>query len=119
VQLLCQEIVFLKNEQYPNRRRLATLYDVEAAVPEALSSGSLFFADIQNNQIDTTGLAILRFLAAQGEGAIVTKETLSHQFPDNLHSTLNLLLRRELIEQVGDHYRFQVELIRRWFAQKQ
>jgi hypothetical protein len=117
VQLLCQEIVFLKNEQYPNRRRLATLYDVEAAVPEALSSGSLFFADIQNNQVEAAGLAVLRFLAAQGEGAIVTKETLSSQFPDRLDSTLNLLLRRELIEQVGDRYRFQVELIRRWFAQ--
>jgi hypothetical protein len=116
VQLLCQEIVFLKNEQYPNRRRLATLYDVEAAVPKALSSGSLFFADIQNNQVEAAGLAVLRFLAAQGEGAIVTKETLSRQFRERLDSTLDLLLRRELIEQISDGYRFQVELIRRWFA---
>ena len=66
--------------------------------------------------IGRVGLAILRFLAAQGEGAIASRETLSRQFGDRLHSTLNLLLRRELIEQVGDGYRFQVELIRRWFA---
>jgi hypothetical protein len=30
--------------------------------------------------------------------------------------TLALLLRRELIEVVAGGYRFQVELIRRWFA---
>lgn len=117
VQLLCSEIVTLKNEHNPSIRRLATLSNVEAAVPEALSSGSLFFADIQNNQVNADGLAILRFLAAQGERATVSKEVLSRQFCDRLDSTLDLLLRRELIEPVGDGYRFQVELIRRWFAQ--
>jgi hypothetical protein len=117
VQLLCAEIVALKNEQEPSVRRLATLADVEAAVPEALSSGSVFFfADIQNNQVNAEGLELLRFLAAKGEGATVTKEVLSRQFRERLDSTLDLLLRREIIEQVGDGYRFQVELIRRWFA---
>lgn len=115
VQLLCAEIVVLKNEQDPSIRRLATLADVEEAVSEALSSGQMFFLDIQNNQVNADGLEILRFLAAQGEGALVSKETLSREFPDNLDSTLDLLLRRELIEPVGDRYRFQVELIRRWF----
>ena len=118
LQLLCGEIVALKNEQDPVIRRLATLADVEGAVPEALSSGSLFFADIDRNQVDATGLAILHFIAAQGEGAIVSRKTLSHQFPDQLESSLKLLLRRELIETIGDGYRFQVELIRCWFAQK-
>ena len=116
VQLLCAKIVVLKNEQDPSIRRLATLADVEEAVPQALSSGSFFFADIQNNQVNFDGLEILRFLAAQGEAAIASQEALSRKFPDNLDSTLDLLLRRELIEQVGDRYRFQVELIRRWFA---
>jgi hypothetical protein len=36
------------------------------------------------------------------------------QFPD-ADITFNLLLQRELIEEVDDGYRFQVELIRRWF----
>jgi hypothetical protein len=119
VQLLCAEIVALKNEQDPSIRRLASLADVEAAVPEALNSGSFFFADIQNNQVNAEGLEVLRFLAAQGEGAIVSKKNLSCEFPDGLNSILNLLLRRELIEQVGDGYRFQVELIRRWFTKAQ
>ena len=115
VQLLCSEIVALKNEQDPSVRRLATVADVEAAVPEALSTGSFFFADIQNNQIDALGLAILRHIAARGEGATVPRKTIVQQFSD-CNSTLNLLLQRELIEEIDNSYRFQVELIRRWFA---
>ncbi|WDD33899.1 ATP-binding protein [Nostoc sp. UHCC 0926] len=114
VQLLCAEIIVLKNEQDPSIRRLATLADVEAAIPEALQSGSFFFADIQNNQVDATGQAILRFIAAQGEGAIVSRQTLLQQFSD-ANITFSLLLQRELIEEVDDGYGFQVELIRRWF----
>ncbi|QFS44358.1 hypothetical protein GXM_01831 [Nostoc sphaeroides CCNUC1] len=115
VQLLCAEIIVLKNEQDPSIRRLATLADVEAAIPEALQSGGFFFADIQNNQVDAAGQAILRFIAAQGEGAIVSHQTLLQHFPD-ADITFNLLLQRELIEEVDDGYGFQVELIRRWFV---
>ncbi|MEH2014924.1 nSTAND1 domain-containing NTPase [Nostoc sp.] len=115
VQLLCAEIIVLKNEQDPYIRRLATLADVEAAIPEALQSGGFFFADIQNNQVDATGQAILRFIAAQGEGATVSRQTLLQQFPD-ANVTFSLLLQRELIEEVDDGYGFQVELIRRWFV---
>ena len=115
IQLLCAEIIALKNEQNPSIRRLATLADVEAAIPEALSVGSFFFADIQSNQADAAGLAILQFLAAQGEGEIVSRLTILQSFPDK-SDALNLLLQRELIEEVSEGYRFQVELIRRWFA---
>ncbi|MFN6482942.1 AAA family ATPase [Nostoc sp. DedQUE02] len=114
VQLLCAEIIVLKNEQDPSIRRLATLADVKAAIPQALKSGGFFFADIQNNQVDATGQAILRFIAAQGEGTIVSRQTLLQQFAD-ADITFNLLLQRELIEEVDDGYSFQVELIRRWF----
>jgi hypothetical protein len=114
VQLLCAEIVALKNEQPPAVRRLASLDDVRAAVPEALNHGSFFFADIERNQVNATELALLRFLASQGEGAVV------HQFPSGRESqldrALDRLMRRELIEWTGEGYRFQVELIRRWFT---
>jgi len=115
IQLLCAEIIALKNEQDPSIRRRATLADVEAAIPEALSVGSFFFADIQSNQADAAGLAILQFLAARGEGATVTRLTILQYFPDK-SDAINLLLQRELIEEVSEGYRFQVELIRRWFA---
>jgi hypothetical protein len=118
VQLLCAEIVTLKNEQAPALRRLARLVDVEEAAWRALKGGSLFFADIQCNQVDATGLALLRFLAGQGEGVVVGREALAHQFPHQLDRTLDRLIRRELIEGVDTGYRFQVELTRRWFAQQ-
>jgi hypothetical protein len=119
VQLLCAEIVALKNEQEPAVRRLASLADVEAAIPEALNSGSFFFADIQRNQIDARGLAILQTLVAQGEGASLDRQSLGNlaglQDIDQLDQALTRLLQRELIEAVEGGYRFQVELIRRSF----
>ncbi|NEU75229.1 ATP-binding protein [Hassallia byssoidea VB512170] len=118
VQLLCNEIVDIKNQQRPGSRRLATSKEVEAAVPQALTNGSFFFADIQNNQIKESELKVLRFLAEKGEGITVSKKALSRDFPDSFDSSINLLLRRELIEEAEDGYRFQVELIRQWFAQK-
>jgi len=96
-------------------RRLATLADVEAVIPEALSVGSFFFADIQSNQVDAAGLAILQFLAAQGEGEIVSGKTILPEFPDS-YDAVGLLMQRELIEEVGDGYCFQFELMRRHFV---
>jgi hypothetical protein len=120
VQLLCAEIVAYKNEQEPDARRLATLADIEAAIPAALTSGSFFFADIQRNQVDATGLAVLQTLAAQGQGASVPATRLADlaglQDGSQFEQALKLLLRRELLEDTAGGYRFQVELIRRWFA---
>ncbi len=116
VQLLCAEVVALKNEQAPSVRRLARLADVEAAVPAALGSGSFFFADIEHNQVNADGSRLLRVIAAQGEGAVVARETLAAHAPDPLDAGLALLTRRDVIESVDGGYRFQVELIRRWFT---
>jgi hypothetical protein len=117
VQLLCAEVIGLKNTQPPSQRRLVQLDDIEAAVPEALRRGSFFFADIQRNQIDAAGLDILRRLAAHGEAATVARSALAHQRPQALEHALGVLVRRDLIEAANGGYRFQVELIRRWFAQ--
>jgi hypothetical protein len=118
VQLLCAEIVALKNEQSPETRRLARLSDVEEAVPKALNHGSFFFTDIERNQVDAAGLTILRFLASQGERMVNDRDLLDRQFPnsDEMNRALVLLVRKELIEWVGESCQFQVELIRRWFA---
>lgn len=115
IQLMCSEIVTLKNKQPITERRLVHLDDVEAAVPGALQHGRFFFADIANNQVTKTGLTILRFLAAQGEKSLVTKEELRARFPEEFELSISNLLQRELIEPVENSYRFQVELIRRWF----
>jgi len=117
VQLLCGEIVAYKNEQAPSVRRLATLADVEAAIPEALEHGSMFFSDIESNQVDDTALAVLRYIASQGEGSTASQSQLAQHISEDLPPAIDRLLRRELIELTSDGYRFQVELIRRWFAE--
>lgn len=116
IQLICSEIITLKNKQNINERRLAKVSDVEAAILGALQHGRFFFADIANNQVTSQGLAMLRFLAAHGEGAIINPPLLLSTCPDHYEATLKNLLQRELIEPANDGYRFQVELIRRWFA---
>ena len=82
VQLLCSEIVALKNEQDPSFRRFAFVADVEAAMAEALGHGIFFFTNIERDQVDETGLTLLRFLAAYGEGAIVSWADLARRFPN-------------------------------------
>jgi hypothetical protein len=114
VQLLCHEIVSYKNRQPPDQRRLATTADVEAAVPNALEVGQLFFEDIAQNQIGETGQAILRELAFYDNGS-AGQQDLSGRFGGGFEASLALLRQRDLIEIADGRYRFQVELIRRWF----
>ncbi|PDW02912.1 hypothetical protein [Candidatus Viridilinea mediisalina] len=116
VQLLCAEVVALKNMHDPAIRRLATLNDVEDAIPEALASGDMFFADIANNQIDASGRTILRTIATAGPEVSTPRATLEPLVGSSLDSAIHLLQQRDLIEFVDGGYRFQVELIRRWFA---
>lgn len=115
-QLLCAEIVALKNEQPPATRRHATLADVAAALPLALEHGSFFFADIERNQVDAAARAVLRYLAGQGEGAVLAREALTAHCPGDIELALTQLLRRDLLEQRAAGYGFQVELVRRWFV---
>lgn len=116
-QLLCSEIVNLKNQQDISIRHLVQVSDVEAAIPGALQNGSFFLSDIRNNQIKTkTALAMLKYIAAKGEAAIVNEQELQAQFPEDFEASKANLLQRELIEATGENaYRFQVELIRRYF----
>jgi hypothetical protein len=116
IQLLCAEIVALKNEQVPATRRLATAADVETAVAAALEHGSFFFADIEHNQVSRNGLRLLRYLAEQGEGTLITSQDLPPALTIEAEADLALLVRRDLIEQVNGGFRFQVEMVRRWFA---
>lgn len=118
LQLLCNALVHLKNNQRDTQRFTAQLNDVEAAMQEVFKTGIFFFTEIEFNQITKTGKRVLRLMASHGESALVSKDTLQAQFSTELTETLALLLRRELIETIGESYRFQVEIVRRWFAQR-
>jgi hypothetical protein len=118
IQLICSEIVTLKNKQNINERRFAQVSDVDAAIPGALQHGRFFFADIANNQVTKTSLAMLQFLATYDEGQIANEETLRTHCPEEFEVTIANLRQRELVEQLGNGYCFQVELIRRWFINR-
>ncbi|NOX61743.1 MAG: ATP-binding protein [Chloroflexi bacterium] len=115
IQLLCHELVIVKNRQPLSQRRMATVADVEEAAARALDVGRLFFEDIERNQVGGNGRIILRFMAAQGKNAVIERGRLAALVGDALDETLAQLQLRDLIEQDGTGYRFQVELIRRWF----
>ena len=118
IQLVCAEIVSIKNKQNIVERRFANLNDVEAAVPGALQHGRFFFADIANNQVNSKGARLLKYVAAKGEFAVVPKEELLAQCAnvEEFEDIMLKLSQRELLEPLGNGYRFQVELIRRWFS---
>ena len=120
VQLLCAEIVALKNEQPPAHRRLATVADVETAVPEALQHGSFFFADMEQNQVNPVGREILRLMSGYDEQETTPREVLVAFVPSlmALEDALITLQQRELIQAVEGGYHFQVDLVRRWFAER-
>ena len=121
VQLLCAEIIALKNEQNARVRYCSTVDDVDAAVPHALERGRQFFAEIETNQLDADAVAALRTLAACSAVHAVPRDELVCAIEDKsqhrIDDVLSLLTRRELIEITPNGYAFQVELIRRWFAQ--
>jgi len=114
IQLLCSEIVTRKNEQEPKSRHIAHLDDIELALPEAFSKGKFIIGSLEE-EVDDAGLAILRYIAKQGEKSIVSHETLSNRYPDKIDQAISLLLKRDFIEKADGGYRFQVEMIRLWF----
>ncbi len=119
IQLLCAEIVALKNEQPAAERRLAKVTDVETAVPEALIHGSFFFADMKRNQVNDVERELLYLLAREEEGTAVSRQTLVDYFPSlmALEDALSRLQQREFIQgNETNGYQFQIELVRRWFA---
>ncbi|OQY43122.1 MAG: hypothetical protein B6242_15350 [Anaerolineaceae bacterium 4572_78] len=100
IQLLCYHLVNVKNTQPLDQRRLVTVADVESTVPISLKQGtSFFFTDIETNQINTTCLTLLRFMAQLGEGKILSRQTLAEHVADEskFEHAMKLLLRRDAI----------------------
>ena len=122
VQLVCAEIVALKNAGPAARRREVTTDDVDAALPLVLERGQQFFVDIELNQADAAGRAVLRWLAAaettDASGTErTTSERIARHLPDvDVPATLEALARRDVIERVDGDWRFEVEAVRSWFA---
>ncbi len=116
LQLLCDRVVELKNQQPEQVRFLTTPEDVEAAVAPALFEASFFFAELIANQISPQGHAALRVLARRGPGEALRLGALPLVSGGDELQVWSQLQRRDLVELSSDGYRFQNELIRRYFA---
>jgi len=119
LQLLCEEIVEVKNEQPPESRLNVQLEDIATAIPAALEQGEAFFVDIRTKQLTLTARQVLEFIAAQPARLVsyVQLETVFSSISEvELQAALQLALKRELIYQDdSSNYGFLVELIRRTF----
>ena len=116
VQLTCQELVNHLNSQ---RRRRASVADVEVVLEEALVRGEFHFVEIWN----TAGPMERQVLSAvaQEEDGALTLEQLRRRTglkETDLQSALARLCRRDLLELKDEGYRFQVELVRRWWRKR-
>jgi len=118
VQSICYELVMLKNEQPPQKRFTAELSDVDEAARRSLASISFFFVDMRGSQINPGTAAMLDYLADRGEGGRIAHSEWTERFPANFDQNLALALKRDLVEQVDGGYRFQIEMVRRWFEKR-
>lgn len=111
VQLLCQELVHLLNER---GEREATVADVATVIPRAFSRGSTLYFQYLRDDAGPEGNAILTRLAKAGPKAALAASVLTGNQPA-FQGALQRLLDRDLVEEVEDGIRFEVELVRRWW----
>ncbi len=115
IQLLCAEIVALKNSQPAASRWLVQPAEVAALIPTVLERGSFFFADLEHNQLSASEQALLRSIAA-APGLQATLATLQAAHPAPIEPLLRRLVQHDILEKHAEAYRFQVELFRHWFS---
>ena len=101
VQLLCTVIVDHLNRE---KRRLATPDDVQTCIPIAIETGGMYFRELWTSLSDAEQ-EVLEYL--------ITEQT-PHPSPK---STIRRLIRKEILEKVGDCYRFQVPLVETFITQ--
>jgi hypothetical protein len=118
VQSLCFELVMLKNEQPLSSRFRVTPQDLELALRNAQTGNIIFFNDLYHNQLSPLAASMAIALARQGPHTCLPVDEWQKIAPLYDESGLAELLKRDVIEPVNGAYRFQVEFIRRWFAEQ-
>lgn len=115
IQLLCDEVIVLKNEQPLDCRWKVSLEDVEEATESALEAGSMFFYFMQS-QFNEAEVRFLKRLAR--------KHSISYGSESKVHkdtekvSTIKTAVDLDIIYSHAGTYTFQIELVRRWFSQE-
>lgn len=118
IQLLCYEIVLLKNRQKVELRLNATVEDVQQSATKALDSGRLFFADIERNQLSAESVDLLKWLVAETEEVYFSLDLIKQGDFLDVEKMLRLLESKEILRRTNESYHFESKLIRMWFSQK-
>jgi len=129
IQLLCHGLVTRFNrqnfEEDAERERRFHLADVDAVVasPEFFRDGDAYFTGVwaqADNGAQTCQQTLLRLLSRAANG--MTIQDLADQSGlsvEQTQSALTLLRRHDVISESDDGWRFTVELMRQWVAQKE
>lgn len=120
IQLLCYELILLKNEQPVKQRCQISLHDLEEACRLATLSGEFFFIDILKNQIRQEMQQPLIYLAKNTKNdSVLSYDQWKNGASGDVDSTIILASRRDIIKRThNDEYGFQIEWIRRWFENR-
>ncbi len=118
VQSICFEVVMLKNEQPLAIRYKVSPDDLEEALQRAQASNLIFFNDLVHNQLSPLAASMAIALARQGAQTCLSPLEWQKAAPYFSESGLAELITRDVVEAVNGDYRFQVEFIRRWFAEQ-
>lgn len=113
IQLLCANVISLKNSQELEKRFIATVDDVNRAADTTLKTAMSVFGTIVNHLGEQTQ-QILKYVAQQNTA--VDLATLETQQFDQLKENVDKALQLGVIEKTDAGYQFQVELMRRYFA---
>jgi hypothetical protein len=110
-------------EQGVERERRFSLSDVEAVIsaPEFFRDGNAYFTGVwvQADKSEPLGQTIvLRALAQSEMGMTIEEITQANLAPENVQHTLEALARHDVVMQENDRWKFTVELMRRWVAQR-
>lgn len=128
VQLICHGLVTRFNrqrfEEGVERERRFHLEDVEAVInaPEFFRDGNAYFTGVwvQAEKSEPAGQTqVLRTLAESEMGK--SAEEIAREASltlEEVHAALETLARHDVVKKTEEHWRFTIELMRRWVLQK-
>lgn len=118
LQLICSTIVDQVNSVSVKPVEVSAEFVKNVVDINMLKQNMFFFEDIEHSQTDEAGRRILSLVALHDGPVPRTEIQLTDCDDATLNSSLKNLVDRDVLESSSEGYSFQVELIRRWFVDK-
>ena len=115
VQLTCQELVNYLNAEH---RLFARVDDVEVAFERALERGEFHFTELWKTTADLEREILTTVARGDGPLALRRLQKATKAKASELSEALERLCRHDFLERADGGYRFQVELMRRWWEKR-